>query len=169
MEEENVNHPELVITRFFDVPQEKAWKAWTDPEEVKRWWGTRDYSCPSAAIDLRVGGQYIHCMRGALTPGGTEKDFWRGGEFLEIVLMERSVSWANFAETEDEIIPSQYFGVNAYWPFEIKSISVFESAGPDKTKFILHYPDVSGISPKGLAYMQKAWNQVLDRLAKALE
>jgi uncharacterized protein YndB with AHSA1/START domain len=27
----------LVFTRFFDVPVERTWRAWPDPEQVKRW------------------------------------------------------------------------------------------------------------------------------------
>jgi len=29
----------LVIIRVFDAPVEQVWKAWTEPERVKRWWG----------------------------------------------------------------------------------------------------------------------------------
>ena len=30
---------EFTITRVFDVPRELVWKAWTDPEQVARWFG----------------------------------------------------------------------------------------------------------------------------------
>jgi uncharacterized protein YndB with AHSA1/START domain len=29
----------LVITRIFDAPRPLAWKAWTDPKHLMRWWG----------------------------------------------------------------------------------------------------------------------------------
>ncbi|VVB64243.1 Uncharacterised protein [uncultured archaeon] len=32
---------EITISRIFDARHEKVWKAWTDPEEVKRWWGPK--------------------------------------------------------------------------------------------------------------------------------
>ena len=35
---------ELVITRIFDAPRELMWKAWTDPECVKRWWGPTGFT-----------------------------------------------------------------------------------------------------------------------------
>jgi uncharacterized protein YndB with AHSA1/START domain len=54
---------EVVITRVFDAPRELVWKAWTEPERVMRWWGPNGYSCPVAKIDLRVGGEYLYCMR----------------------------------------------------------------------------------------------------------
>ena len=32
---------DLVFTRVFDASIERVWKAWTNPEQVKRWWGAR--------------------------------------------------------------------------------------------------------------------------------
>ena len=32
--------------------------AWTDPIELRKWWGPKDVRCISAEIDLRVGGHY---------------------------------------------------------------------------------------------------------------
>ena len=28
----------MVVTRVFDAPVEQVWKAWSDSEQVKRWW-----------------------------------------------------------------------------------------------------------------------------------
>ncbi len=28
----------LVITRVFDAPRELVWKAWTDPQQMAKWW-----------------------------------------------------------------------------------------------------------------------------------
>jgi hypothetical protein len=54
---------DLVFTRVFDAPVEQVWKAWTDPEQVKRWWGPDGFSCPFARIDFREGGISLVCMR----------------------------------------------------------------------------------------------------------
>jgi len=53
----------LVITREFDASREEVWKAWTDPEIVKRWWGPKAFTTPVSKVDLRVGGTYLNCMR----------------------------------------------------------------------------------------------------------
>ena len=37
---------EIVITRFFDAPRELAWRAWTEPELVRQWWGPKNYTSP---------------------------------------------------------------------------------------------------------------------------
>jgi uncharacterized protein YndB with AHSA1/START domain len=51
---------EVVITRTFDAPRERVFKAWTDPEQVSAWYGPEQYDTPreKIRIDLRVGGRY---------------------------------------------------------------------------------------------------------------
>jgi len=34
---------ELVITRIFAAPRELVWKAWKEPEHLKRWWGAKGF------------------------------------------------------------------------------------------------------------------------------
>ena len=57
------NKDELTITRIFDAPRELAWKAWTEPERLKKWWGPKYFTAPVIKNDLRVGGKYLYCMR----------------------------------------------------------------------------------------------------------
>ena len=53
-----MSEPRLHLTRVLDAPRERVFRAWTDPEELKRWWGPRGYVTRSAEIDLRAGGNY---------------------------------------------------------------------------------------------------------------
>ena len=32
------NKDDLIITRFFDVPRDRVWQAWSEPERFQRWW-----------------------------------------------------------------------------------------------------------------------------------
>jgi uncharacterized protein YndB with AHSA1/START domain len=57
---ERTDTKQAVITRIFDVPVEKVWAAWTDPEQLKKWWGPKHFTSPLAKTDLRVGGKYLH-------------------------------------------------------------------------------------------------------------
>ncbi len=59
----NPEEHELVITRVLDAPRALVWKAWTEPERVKRWWRPKTFMSPTVKIDLRVGGEYLNCMR----------------------------------------------------------------------------------------------------------
>jgi len=71
---------ELVITRVFEAPRERVWKAWSDAERLKRWWGPKHFTAPVCKIDFRVGGSYLSCMR---SPEG--QDYWSTGAYREIV------------------------------------------------------------------------------------
>ena len=48
----------LEITRFINAPPARVYAAWTDPEELKRWFGPEDVRTIDIAADVRVGGKY---------------------------------------------------------------------------------------------------------------
>jgi uncharacterized protein YndB with AHSA1/START domain len=51
---------EVLITRIFDAPRERVFRAWTDPDAVAAWYGPEHVDTPRERIriDLRVGGRY---------------------------------------------------------------------------------------------------------------
>ncbi len=50
----------IEITRVFDAPREKVWRAWTRPEELARWWGKRGWTAlpDTIVMDVRPGGAF---------------------------------------------------------------------------------------------------------------
>lgn len=58
----------MVIEREIAAPVAALWAAWTDPESLPFWWGPDGYSCRTARIDLREGGEWVFDMIG---PDGT--------------------------------------------------------------------------------------------------
>lgn len=60
---------ELKLTRLYDAPVEAVWDAWTDPEQVAKWWGPRGFTLTTHGKDLRVGGYWRYTMHG---PDGTD-------------------------------------------------------------------------------------------------
>lgn len=50
--------PTVRITRSFDAPLERVWRAWTDPELVKQWMGPRLVTMEIDTWDMRTGGSY---------------------------------------------------------------------------------------------------------------
>jgi uncharacterized protein YndB with AHSA1/START domain len=75
---------ELVLSRVYDAPRELVWKAWTDPKHVSNWWGPRGFSTTTEKMDVRVGGEWIHVMRG---PDGSK--YPNRSVFTEVVPFER--------------------------------------------------------------------------------
>ena len=49
---------EIVITRLFDAPRERLFKAMTDPTLIPKWWGPRRYETIVDKMELRAGGQW---------------------------------------------------------------------------------------------------------------
>jgi uncharacterized protein YndB with AHSA1/START domain len=48
----------LVTRRTIRASAERLFAAWTEPEQLRAWWGPRPVTCSGAEIDLRVGGRY---------------------------------------------------------------------------------------------------------------
>jgi uncharacterized protein YndB with AHSA1/START domain len=59
----------LSLRRTFQASRERVFRAWTTPEEIKRWKGPGDRTTPVVEVDLRVGGAYRVHMR---SPDGSE-------------------------------------------------------------------------------------------------
>ena len=59
----------LRITRTFAAPREKVFRAWTDAEELARWWGPKGFTVPLCELDPRPGGTLQTTMR---APDGEE-------------------------------------------------------------------------------------------------
>ncbi len=53
----------LTLTRTFNAPIEAVFKAWTEPEALKRWSGCAAATIVDVAVDLRVGGEFRQVMR----------------------------------------------------------------------------------------------------------
>jgi len=151
---------DLVIIRVFEAPRELVWKAWTEPDRIKRWWGPKVFTAPSIELDLRVGGRYLYCMRG---PDG--KDYWSTGVFKEIDAPRSYVATDSFADEKGNVVPSTYYGMDPGFPLEVRFTVKFDDLG-GKTKMTLRH----GIPPssRDREMARQGWNESLDKLAAYL-
>ncbi len=148
---------DIMITRVFDAPRELVWKAWTEPERVMRWWGPKDYTSPSAKIDLRVGGEFLSCMR---SPEG--KDYWGIGTYKEVVEPERLAMTDSFADENGKIVPASYYGMPGEFPLELQVLITFEEHQGKTTMTLKH----SGMPAETAKDAEMGWNQSFDKLAE---
>ncbi len=99
----------LQVRRILDAPREMVFRAWTEPEMLKRWFRvSEDYSTPIAEVDLRVGGRYRLGMR---PPDGSPA-LIVGGMYREISPPERLVftwRWETAAADEPESLVTVEF------------------------------------------------------------
>jgi uncharacterized protein YndB with AHSA1/START domain len=51
---------EVQIVHVFDAPRERVFQAWTDPDEVSRWWAPAGFEVApgSVQIEVQVGGRF---------------------------------------------------------------------------------------------------------------
>jgi len=92
---------QILITREFDAPRHLVYRAYTEPELIKRWWSGQRGKVTSAEVELRVGGTWRYVM---IANEGFEVGFH--GTYREIVPDERLVTTEVFegvpVENEDE-------------------------------------------------------------------
>src|SRR5947209_13233535 len=48
----------LEIKRFINAPRDRVYAAWTDPVQLKEWWGPKEVRTLEIIADTRVGGKY---------------------------------------------------------------------------------------------------------------
>jgi uncharacterized protein YndB with AHSA1/START domain len=74
----------LTLTRTFDAPRALVFRAWTEPEHLRRWCAPHGFTIPASDGDLRPGGVWRATMR---APDGTEHRLV--GRYVEIAPPER--------------------------------------------------------------------------------
>lgn len=96
----------LRVTKTIAAPRDLVFKAWTEPERLKQWWGVEaNFSAPIAEVDLRVGGKY---RLGMLVPGESAP-YVVGGVFQEVRPPEKLVyTWK--WEHSDGSVPDSMLG-----------------------------------------------------------
>jgi uncharacterized protein YndB with AHSA1/START domain len=110
------------VARTFAARRERVFRAWTEPEAVRQWFGRG--SNHSVELDLRVGGDYRITFRMPIT--GRKAHV--GGTFLEVTPPERLVytfAW--------EGVPIPTFGMG-----ESKVIVEFRDLGAETEVRLTH-------------------------------
>ena len=156
----------FVISREFDAPRERVWKAWTDVEQLKQWFSPKGFTVIAAKMDLRPGGSYHYGMR---APNGQE--MWGKWVFREIKAPERLVLVNSFSDaaggmTRHPMAPT--------WPREMISIFTFEDAGDGKTKVTINWAPHDATEEEiktfdaGRASMTQGWSGTFENLTNYL-
>lgn len=151
---------EVVIRRVFDLPVSKVWRALTEPEEFKKWWGPRGFTCPSSKMEARAGGKYLNCMRG---PDG--KEYWSTGTVKEFIPGKKLVITDSFSDEKGNIKPASAHGLSGNWPKELLITFELEELD-DTTKLRLRH---EGIPEEMHDDCMKGWNESFDKLEENIK
>jgi uncharacterized protein YndB with AHSA1/START domain len=90
--------PTITISREFDAPVAKLFRAWTDPEFVAQWLGPRSIQTRIDHWDLRTGGSWRHA---GVRDGREVARFY--GSFHEVRPNERLVQTFTYEGEPDGV------------------------------------------------------------------
>lgn len=89
----------LRLRRTVQARRTAVFRAWTEPEAIKRWWLPRaGFSVPQVEVDLRTGGRYRILMR---NPAGDV--FGLAGTYREVKPPERLVYTFRWEKPEMDV------------------------------------------------------------------
>jgi uncharacterized protein YndB with AHSA1/START domain len=112
----------FIITRQFKLPRAVVWKAWSESDQLKHWWGPKGCSIDVNHFEFRPGGFFHYAMNFESAP-----TMWGRFNYREIATLERIV-WLNSFSNERCGIARAPFSETC--PLEIKnSVTFTEHAG----------------------------------------
>lgn len=112
----------FVITRQFKMPRSVVWKAWSEADQLKNWWGPKGCSVEIARLEFRPGGFFHYAMKFENAP-----TMWGRFNYREIAAPERMVWLNSFANENCGIARAPFSEV---CPLEITNTVTFtENAG----------------------------------------
>jgi uncharacterized protein YndB with AHSA1/START domain len=148
MEKVMQNSKKLTLTHIFNAPRSLVFKAWTEPEQVSKWWGPNEFTNPVCELDARPGGSILIHMKG---PDGMV--YPMDGMFKEIIKPEKLVFISAPLDGKGKRL------------FEVLNTVTFEEEGK-KTRLTL-IAEVINTTEEARHYlkgMDKGWGQSLARL-----
>ena len=153
---------DFVLSRVFDAPRELVWKAFTEPERMKQWWGPKGFTVIASKMDLRPGGYYHYGLK---APNGTP--MWGKFAYREIVPPERMVLINSFS---DEAGGTTRHPLHTSWPLEMLSVFTFEEMPGGKTKLTIRWSPHNATEDEERTFdtnrdgMRQGWGGSLDQL-----
>ena len=158
----------FVVTRTYDAPRALMWKAWTELERLKKWWGPKGFTMQSCTLDLKPGGRFHYNMHGPA--GAVMGDMWGKFVYREVVPPERLVFVSSFSDPAGNTTRAPF---SADFPLEILSTLTFEEEGK-RTRLTMRGVPLNANDAERSFFknmfpsMQQGWKGTLDQLAEHL-
>lgn len=152
---------DLVIERTFNAPVSLVWSYWSDEDKAKKWWGPKDFFCPFAKIDFRVGGKILIAMHG---PKGSkyDRDMYSVGTFKEIIPFKKIVVTDSFSDKDGNIISAKELGFPMEFPSDMLITVTFEEKDGKTYQKLVH----TGHPDEVVSNAIQGWNEQFDKLEK---
>jgi uncharacterized protein YndB with AHSA1/START domain len=152
---------DLVITRAFDAPIEAVWRAWVEPEMVKKWWGPEGFTAPLARMDVREGGASLVCMSSP-----EFGDLYNTWTYVKIVPMQEIEYILGWADKDGNAIDPASIGMPPDMPRDVRNRVTFRAVGDDKTEMTV--TEYAWESDQLFDLSKAGLEQCLDKMAASL-
>ena len=146
-------HKPLTITRVIDAPREKVWKAWTDPEQLAKWWSPEGCTVSKCELVVRPEGIMHVDIQG---PDGTM--YPSVGAFKEVTAPDR----LSFMSTPLDNDGNKLFEV-------LQNVTFKEAGGKTEIQIIAHVLSATPQAAPYLAGMEPGLNQALSKLKRLVQ
>jgi uncharacterized protein YndB with AHSA1/START domain len=152
---------DMILTRRFDAPKARVWRAWTNADEVMRWWGPEGFTSPMCRMGFRERGTTLVSMR---SEQGLE--FYNTWTYTSIEPMDRIGFIHGFADEHGNRVAPADIGLLPTIPEEVPHLVTFRAIHDAATELTVHefgYPDeqIVEVSRMGM-------EQCLDKMASGL-
>ena len=160
MSNQNETH-DVVVTNRLEAPRQRVWRAWSEPNEVMKWWGPQGFSSPTCRMDFREGGVTLVCMRS--DQGGDLYNTWT---YTSIERPERIEFVQAFADEKGGRVAPQDLGLPSGIPAEVRHVVTLTAIDDASTELTVHeygYPnaEIAAVSSAGM-------EQCIDKMASSL-
>ncbi len=153
---------EFLVTRSLHAPRELVFKAMTELEGLKNWWGPKDYTWIDCKLDLKPGGMFHYGMK---QPNGDE--MWGKLVYREIKSPERLAYAVSFSDREGNTLRAPF---SEHWPLEVlATINFTEHNG--KTTLIMKTIPINATAEEREIFismfrsMELGWSGSFEKLA----
>ncbi|SHN30055.1 SRPBCC family protein [Gracilibacillus kekensis] len=101
---------QIEITHTFSAPRELVFKAFTESEHLKNWWGPEGWTFEISKSDFRPGGVFHYSQKPADGP-----KMWVRFVYSEIIAPEKIIYTSAFSDEEGNIVRAPF---DENWPLE---------------------------------------------------
>lgn len=151
---------EVTFERTYDAPAQKVWQAWTDPEQLKKWWGPDNVTIPECEVDLRVGGRFYIVMEATEAMGQFKGTRWPMEAKFTAVEPNAKLAYDAKAYTEGN--------KDATLIDQTQELTFAEESGQTKMTLKVIIKSVGPKAGAAVEGMQYGFNQQFDKLNKFL-
>lgn len=151
---------QVTFERTYDAPAQKVWQAWTDPEQLKKWWGPENVKIAECEVDLKVGGRFFIVMEATEAMGEYAGTRWPMDAKYTVVEPNSKLAYTAKAYTEGD--------EEATLIDQTQELTFAEENGKTKMTLKVHVKSVGPKAGAAIEGMQYGFSQQFDKLSKFL-